>query len=250
MFLTISGLFFRAVPRSSCVSTIHAPDHLEILHQQYCEERQRANTQIFVGLFLVLMIGLALIATILIFLYSGQGIAPVPAIFRAGLFFLSGGSLLIGLVFTTRAFFWNDAGEMNANRELVLNPAMVRIGAKTQIDQPIALQNQAAAYTRAIDSSGRKNEDQRRELSLTGWCLGFGVLFAMILLSWSLVLNPAGQGNWFSGANSRRPAEISQDRSAIPLPAVGTPTAAHEATPESSEIDGACCLFEDRRPTR
>ncbi|MEQ9366813.1 MAG: hypothetical protein RIF32_21415 [Leptospirales bacterium] len=224
---------------------------METLRWRFDAERRRGSTQTTLGLLALCAAALGLFGNFLV--YGLPGGAAVPAAVRV-LFFLFGtGSLLLGFVFLARALMGGDAASGESD-ELRINPGLASIG--TPADR--AIESLSAQYGVGAAAFASRNETRARDLALGGWSLVGGLVFPLVLLIWIFAASappstPTAQTrSWIFGAPAH-PSEISQDHSAIPLRRAGTPpngALSPGGSTRASEIDGACCLFEDRRPTR
>jgi hypothetical protein len=249
--------FFCGLQPCSSVSASSVRSRLETLRWRYESERRRGSTQTTLGLLALCALALALFGNVFLYLISSS---TVPALVRVPLFLTGVLSLIIGGVFLARALLGSIPGG-DAGAELRIHPGM---GSLSSPDDRAA-ENLSTQYAAAAGAFARRNELRGRDLTIGGWSLIGGILLPLILLIWMLLAAGGSNrafsaGGGFFASGSKHPAEISQDRSPIPLQSAGTRTDDSRAAsgragndprnPGDSEIDGACCLFEDRRPTR
>ncbi|MCR9143259.1 MAG: hypothetical protein NXI24_13470 [bacterium] len=222
---------------------------LETLRWRYDDERRRGSNQTTLALFGLVALALAFGANLLIYSLTGsQGLA-VPGLARAILLVCGVGSLLLAAVFLIHSLLRISSTPAPAESPLRINPAIDRA-------EDAAIETLSSQYALATGDAARRNDDRARSLAVGGWSLAGGLVIPMLLLVWMLASNalynvsePAGSAvkQLFDADRSHRPAEISPDRSTVPLSNANAET--RGADSDASEIDGACCLFEDRRPT-
>lgn len=231
------------------MSNSAAQSRLTALRWRFESEGRRAGALTAWGLLGLGAAGLVLFCSFLSYAWSAVGATPVPPLARGFLFLLTLGSLLLAAFFFVRSLLASGAGEYAPPNELRLNPGLAFLGVDSPGDSSTAaaLERLSTQYGAAAGWQSTRNAVRTADLSTGGWSLLAATVLLVALLAWIFLggtpLGPNERGDWLQFARSGQPAEISQDRSLVPA------TAGSSAF-RGSELDGACCLFEDRRPTK
>ena len=201
------------------MSNSSARIRLETIRERYTAEQQQSQQNTSRGLLLIFLCLAGLVACVTAYLFA----TSIPATGRVLLFLIGTGSVLTATVFVIKSLLNHSAGEADGG-VLLLHPQLASLPG----EEP-AMELRAAQYGSATTVQARANQERRQDLTIATWSLAVGLFMAFSLAGWQLVRQPPAIA---------QPAENITSPAAVPGPHDG------------SELDGECCVFEDRPLSR